>query len=299
MVVARGGCVLFEHYRGGATADTRFPVYSVAKSVLAILVGVAIDHGALRLDETLAEMLPEAADARVDPGARAVTVRHLLTMTSGFDVSAVVGDPTKSGPPTRADLRKILRRPMKTPPGDHFAYDGESVELLSLALSLAIRQSALRFARRALFAPLGMSSAAWSATADGRLFGETDLFLSARDLAKLGLLMLRHGRWGDARVVAPAFVADATARHNAGGPPLDSAYGYLWWIGKTKTRLDAVFAAGSGGQLVYVVPQSNLVVSVAAQSSHDDNLGLVNDLILPAAADAPSSAPCVARLGPE
>ena len=188
---------------------------------------------------------------------------------------------------------------MTAPPGDHFAYDGDSIELLSLALSRATRGGALSLARRALFARLAMTSAAWSAAADGRLFGQTDLFLSGRDMAKLGLLVLRHGRWGDRQIVSAAFVADATARHNGGGPPLGAAYGYLWWVGKTNYGFDAVFAAGSGGQLVYVAPQRDLVVAIAAQAKDNDNLALVNEVVLPAESNALAAAPCLTRLGPD
>ena len=299
IVVARGACVVFEYYRADAGPATRFPVYSIAKSALAILVGIAIDRGALELNATLGELLPEAAEAGVDPRARTITVRDLLTMTSGFDADGAGGDATTTRLPTLADLRRLLARPMTAAPGDHFAYDGDSVELLSLALSRAIRGGGLNLARRALFAPLAMTSAAWSSAADGRLFGQTDLFLSGRDMAKLGLLTLRHGRWGERQVVSAAFVAEATARHNSGGPPLGAAYGYLWWVGKTKNGLDAVFAAGSGGQLVYVAPRRDLVVSIAASAKGDDNLALVNDVILPTEAAAPAGTPCLTRLGPD
>jgi CubicO group peptidase (beta-lactamase class C family) len=193
----------------------------------------------------------------------------------------------------------MLERPMRAPPGDRFAYDGLSADLLSVALSRAIRRGARmdarQFARRRLFDPLGIRDYAWSAQAEGSPRGETDLFLTPRDMARIGLLMLRGGRWGDRRIVSQGFVAEATSRRNPGGPPLGAAYGYLWWVTKTRAGLDAFFAAGSGGQLVYVVPALDLVVAVLAQAADGDSPDLV-DMI---ASSAPAGAPCVDRLGSE
>lgn len=276
---------MYEYYRKGIGPTTRSPVYSVTKSVLSILVGVAIDRGLMRLDEKLAELVPEALDARVEALARGVTIRDLLTMTSGFEAARAGAAP--------AALGAMLARPMPSPPGDRFAYDGMAADLLSVALSRAIREDALGFARRNLLDPLGIRNYAWTSDADGRLFGETDLFLTARDMAKIGLLYLQSGQWGGRRIVSEAFVRDSVSRHNAGGPPLGAAYGYLWWVTKTRGGFEAFFAAGSGGQLVYVVPRLGLVAAVAAQSGDDDNLGLIDVLALSAATEAP----CVARLG--
>jgi CubicO group peptidase (beta-lactamase class C family) len=286
LVLARGGCVVFEYYRKGAGLETRWPVYSVTKSVLSLLVGAAIDRGLMRLDETLPELFAEALAPRVDPLARNVTIRDLLTMTAGFEAA-------RAGA-AAAPLRSMLERPMKSPPGDRFAYDGMAADLLSLALSRAIHENALGFARRALLDPLGIRNYAWTSDADGRLFGETNLFLTARDMAKIGLLALEGGRWGDRRIVSEAFVRASVARQDAGGPPLGAAYGYLWWVTRTPAGLEAFFAAGSGGQLVYVVPRLGLVAAVAAQSGADDNLGLIEALATPAAG-APA---CLARLEP-
>jgi CubicO group peptidase (beta-lactamase class C family) len=91
VVVSRGDCAIFEYYRKDIRADTRLPVYSVTKSVLSILVGIAIDKGYLRLDEKLSEVAPEAFDSNVDPRARDITIRNLLTKTEGFAESGEYG----------------------------------------------------------------------------------------------------------------------------------------------------------------------------------------------------------------
>ena len=295
LVIARGDCVLFEHYRKGLDAATRSPVHSVTKSVLSILVGVAIDKGYLRLDETLSEILLEASEAEVAPEARAITVRDLLTKTEGFAEPWWTA-PTAAMPATQM-WRWMLYRPMKYPPGTHFNYDNVGTNLLSVVLSRAISGNEETFARETLFDALHIENYAWASDAEGHLIGETDLFLTARDMAKIGLLYLQSGRWGDRQIVSPSYVRDSTAKHNDGGPPTNAAYGYLWWIDKTKSGADAFFAAGTGSQLLYVVPTLGVVVAVSAEKIPGGSQKFVNDLVLPAALATPASAPCVARLG--
>jgi CubicO group peptidase (beta-lactamase class C family) len=295
LVVARGACVVFEYYRSGVTAGTRSPVYSVTKSVLSILVGIAADKGYLRLDEKLSELLPEASEANVDPLVREISVRDLLTMTAGFAPNGDSDADSKIGAPTSRTWRRLLDRSMRDPPGSRFAYDTADQNLLSIVLSRAIKQDAKRFARRNLFEPLHVENYDWTVDAEGHLIGATSLLLTARDMAKIGVLYLRHGRWGDRQIVSKAFVLDSTAKHSEGGLPSDAAYGYLWWIGKTRTGEDAFFAAGQNDQLVYVVPKLDLVVALAAESIPGGSVSLANDLVLPAAAQLPKSAPCLAR----
>ena len=298
LVVARGACIVFEYYRSGVTAGTRSPVHSVTKSVLSTLVGIAIDKGYLRLDEKLSELLPEASDAKVDPLVREISVRDLLTMTAGFAPNADNDADAKTDDATARTWRRLLDRPMRNPPGSRFAYDTSGQNLLSIVLTRAIKQDAKRFAQRNLFGPLHIVNFDWITDADGHLIGATSLFLTARDMAKIGVLYLRQGRWGGQQIVSSAFVRASTTKHSEGGPPSDAAYGYLWWIGKTRTGDDAFFAAGQNGQLVYVVPNRDLVVALAAESIPGGSVSLANDLVLPAVANLPKSAPCIARLAP-
>ena len=262
LVVASGDCVVFEYYRAGFGPGTRFPVYSVTKSALALLVGAAIDRGLLRLDARLGELLPDGFGPDGDPRARAVTVADLLTMTSGFE-------PAKSDdgdtPATEA-WRRLVDRPMAADPGALFAYDGAGANLLSVVLSRVLPVSARRFAQAALFNPLHIRNYSWPVDSEGRLDGETELALGARDMAKIGLLALRRGRWNGAPAISEAFMREATSRHNDGGPPENAGYGYLWWIGRTPAGREIVFAAGSGDQIIAILPELDLVVAIAAET---------------------------------
>ncbi len=296
LVVARGACVVFEYYRRGITAETRSPIYSVTKSVLSILVGIAIDKGNLRLDEKMSELLPEASEANIDPLVREIRVRDLLTMTAGFAPNAAAEADAKIDDATARTWRLLLDRPMRDPPGSRFSYDTSEQNLLSIALTRAIKQDARRFAQRNLFGPLHIENYDWTVDADGHLIGATSLFLTARDMAKIGVLYLQQGRWGESQIVSAAFVRNSTTKQSEGGPPSNTAYGYFWWISKTSTGEDAFFAAGQNDQLVYVVPRRDLVVALAAESIPGGGTRLLNDVVLPAAGE--KSAPCLARLAP-
>jgi CubicO group peptidase (beta-lactamase class C family) len=294
VVVSRGDCASFEYYRNDIGVDTRSPVNSVTKSVLSILVGIAIDKGYLRLDEKLPDVAPDAFDDSVDPRARDITIRDLLTKTEGFAES---GEYATKASYRAADLwRWMLNRPVKYAPGTHFRYDEIGADLLSVVLSRAIKQNAERFAQDELLNPLHISNYDWLTDAAGHLFGENHLKLTARDMAKIGLLYLQHGRWGDKQIVSQSFVADSTTKHNDGGPPANAGYGYLWWISRTKTNFPAFFAAGAGSNAIYVVPKLNIVVALAAEGIPGGSQNFVNDVILPVEANLSRSAPCVARL---
>jgi CubicO group peptidase (beta-lactamase class C family) len=293
LLLVHGGCIQFEYYKTGLDAESRSPVHSVTKSVLSILVGVAVDRGYLRLDQKLSELLPEASNPAIDPRIRDITVRNLLTMTSGFDPAV-----TKIGVPTSEMWQWMLNREMSDMPGTRFNYDSDDVNLLSVVLTRAIRRSSLAFANETLFGPLGITNFNWLADSDGYLIASDNLSLTARDMAKIGLLYLQQGRWGDQQIVSSDYVADSTAKHNDGGPPTHAAYGYLWWVRPTAAGLDAFFAAGHGSQLIYVVPKLDLVVAMASESSlTGGSSGFVNDVVLPVAATLPKSLTCNASLG--
>jgi CubicO group peptidase (beta-lactamase class C family) len=301
LAVAQGDCVVFDYYRKDIGSETQSPVFSVTKSVLSILVGIAIDEGFLRLDEKLSEVFPEEFDEKVDPLARDITVRDLLTKTEGFDegvweFNAAPRVNASAGVSRNQEAwRWMLNRPVKYPGGVHFRYDEIGSELLSVVLSTAIKQSAADFAKQKLFEPLHIENYTWHSDAEGHLHGERGLSLTARDMAKIGILYLQHGRWGDVQVVSDAYVRDSTTKHNDGGPPVRAGYGYQWWITETGPDLAAFFAAGATGQLRYVVPNRDLVFSIASDYSvPGGSRKFIADVVLPAAMESSKSAKCVA-----
>jgi CubicO group peptidase (beta-lactamase class C family) len=297
LVIARGNCVAFEYYRKDIGVETQSPMYSVTKSVLSILIGIAIDEGYLRLDQKLSEIFPEAFDENTDPSATDITVADVLTKTEGF-ADANPGDFNLSGALPRKERiwRSMLNRRVAYPRGTHFRYDGIGSDLLAVVLSKAIKQDAGDFAKRRLFDPLQITDYTWYADSEGYLHGESGLRLTARDMAKIGILYLQHGRWGDAQIVSDGYVRDSTTRHNDGGPPVNAGYGYQWWISKNG---NVFFASGLHGQLISVTPNRNLVLAFAADSIAGGAGGFVRNVVLPIADGLPDQAPCVMQVGKE
>jgi CubicO group peptidase (beta-lactamase class C family) len=297
LVIARGNCVAFEYYRKDISVETQSPVQSVTKSVLSILIGIAIDEGHLRLDQKLSEIFPEAFDENTDSQAAEITVADVLTKTEGFAETGP-GDFKMSGAAPRKERiwRSMLNRRVAYPRGTHFRYDGIGSDLLSVVLSKAIKQDAGDFAKRKLFEPLQITNYTWYADSEGYLRGEVGLHLTAHDMAKIGVLYLQHGRWGEKQIVSADYVRDSTTRHNDGGPPVGAGYGYQWWISKNG---NVFFASGKNSQLISVTPNRNLVLAFAADSIPRGAGGFVRNVVLPLTAELPEQAPCVVEVGKE
>src|SRR4029079_948221 len=162
--------VAFEYYGRNFGMETQSPMYSVTKSVLSILVGIAIDEGHLRPDERLFEIFPEEFDECTDPRARDITVRDVLTKTEGF-AENTWGEFNAAGKPRL--WRWMLNRKVEYRGGTHFRYDNVGSDLLSVVLSRAIKQPAADYAKRKLFKPLDIDSYGWIFDSEGHLYRGT------------------------------------------------------------------------------------------------------------------------------
>jgi CubicO group peptidase (beta-lactamase class C family) len=292
LVLARGNCILHEYYARNSGPDELWPVYSVTKSVLSILVGIAVDKGLLRLDQKLPQLITEATEGTIDPRAAEITLRHLLTMSSGFAPHEMVTRPGvwNSG-------AWMTGRSVTYPPGTHFEYDDQGTNLIAIILRRAVGGNIAEFARNELFAPLQIDRYQWMVDGDGNLPGYTGLRLTGRDMAKIGLLYLQRGRWRERQVVSEAWVLDSTRKHNDGGEPANASYGYLWWTRTTRDGLLAYFAAGWQSQLILNFPDRNLVIALASSSTLSGGAAMfINDVALYAEAALPAGATCVGRL---
>jgi len=286
VAVVHRGHLAFEFYRPGVTADTLQDTQSVTKSVLALLFGQAQADGFVRgPQELVALRLPQLLRVGADVRVQRLRFEHLLTMTAGWP-----GEQTAQRD-RDDDLAWIARRPLLAEPGARFAYDNGAANLLAMALAGAVRQPLSAYARQRLFEPLGIHSFAWRQGAQGYDLGALGLSLTTRGMARLGELALNEGRWQGHALVPADFVRAATERQNAGGAPLFSAYGYLWWVSPTaasrKAERRTAMANGYGGQWIYVYPPLDLVVAVTSRRTADSmargqGLTLIRCDILPA-----------------
>jgi CubicO group peptidase (beta-lactamase class C family) len=312
VLVVRHGYLVYERYWQGVDADDGHNSFSMTKSFVSALVGIALRDRHLRgLDQTVEELLADHLPATADPRLRQVTLEQLLTMTSGLagDDSSLAGDDRISDrmAQSRDWVRHILSRRLDSTPGESFAYSSASSHLLSAIVADATGQSTPAFARAELFRPLGIATdhaleqtvrhwpptpaeleayeqatVAWPRDPQGYHYGGAFLKLPARDLAKLGYLYLNGGRWDGTQVVPADFVA-ASTRPQSDPTVGPGDYGYQWWV-TNETGHDSFRAMGFGGQLIQVIPDLDLVVVITCDADQErhDAANLVGAAIIPA-----------------
>jgi CubicO group peptidase (beta-lactamase class C family) len=319
VVVIRHGMVVYERYFTGEDlrgwspvgivphdANTLHNTESITKGVVALLAGIAFDRGRLRdLDDPIFSFLPEYADLHT-PDKDGITIRHLLTMTSGLDWperAVPVPNPeniVRRGMIAPDPYRFVLEQPMEASPGRKWNYNGGGVWLLGLMLRRVSGEPLDDFAKAALLEPLGITNWEWRRFPNGDPDTSGGLRLRPRDLAKFGQLVLDAGIWHGQQIVSAYWVKQMTAPQSPRGLRFGFAdsYGYLWWQGSSSVNgrdIDWIGALGRGGQRLYVVPSFDLVAVVTAglydssrggPPSPEESLAgdtVLNSFVLPAA----------------
>jgi CubicO group peptidase (beta-lactamase class C family) len=261
LTIVRNGYIVLDAYFWPFQERQLHDLASVTKSVTSTLVGIAIGHHNLTgATQPLSSAFSGRTIANLDERKKRVTLEQLLTMSSGLDCHAERGELTLSQMMGSTNwIQFMLDLPMRDEPGSRFEYCSGGTHLLSGAISKATGLSALDFARRELFGPLGIRNVAWPADDQGVSHGWGDLHLEPRDMAKLGYLWLNNGRWENRQLI-PADWMEAAVRaqsHPASGN--GQQYGYGFWIYPDR-RPPEFEALGRGGQRISIIPERNLVV---------------------------------------
>jgi CubicO group peptidase (beta-lactamase class C family) len=278
LVVADDRLVV-ERYYGGVTRDQFLQLYSATKSVTGLLVGVALaDEKLTGVDETLAEALPADLLAGTDPRFSSMTLRQLLSMTTGLGESL-------SWMTSEDWDRDIVEHPFFAETPGSFAYSSQGSQLLSAVVEHAVGKSLLDYGKERLFNPLrivtqpvgsGPLSAepeptfGWLHDRKGHYMGGSGLRLRGVDMAKLGLLYLHRGEWEGRRLVPRSWIDASTRPSSSGGLPENDPYGFHIWLPREHARR-AFLMAGFGGQYIEIVPSLRLVIvtSSPARASFD------------------------------
>jgi CubicO group peptidase (beta-lactamase class C family) len=267
LVVSHRGRIVLEYHAKGRDAGRLANVKSVSKSIIAALVGLAIERKLVAgVREPIVRWFPELRrDA--DPRRRAITIEDLLTMRSGLE-------PT-SGPnygpwvTSRNWVRHVLERPMVSTPGTSMEYSTGSSHLLSAILTKATGSSTHQFAVESLAAPLGFRLARWPRDPQGIYFGGNDMLMSLRQMIAVGELWLNDGRARGAQIVPAAWVETSCRPRTRSRWDPDREYGYGWWS-QTIGGYRACFAWGFGGQYILVFRDLGLVVAVTSATAVSD-----------------------------
>lgn len=236
---------------------------SVTKSIAATVVGIAHAKGAIKsLTQPFLDYFPGTDLSKVDPRLRTATIEDVLTMRSGIewheqDRPLGNANTTIQLEQSQDWLAFTLSQPMDSAPGTKWVYNSGGSMLLSGIVKTATGRFIDDYAREFLFEPLGIRDFHWKRTPTGHPDTEGGLYLSAEDLARIGLLYLRKGQWNGRQILPAAFVTAATTRHvTAVAPGWD--YGFQWWLTK-QGDVDVWAGRGFGGQLLIVIPSLNIV----------------------------------------
>ncbi|HEX9121895.1 MAG TPA: serine hydrolase [Actinomycetota bacterium] len=259
LLVIRDGSVVLDAYMYPYDGSIYHDLASVTKSFIATLIGIAATQDKLDLDAPVLSFFPDREIANRDARKERITVRHLLSMSSGLDCTDWPNEITQQQMRESPDwVQFVLDLEMIDEPGMTFSYCSPGMHLLSAILQQATGMSALEFARANLFAPLGIEDVYWPADPQGVTYGWGDLALQPRDAAKLGFLYLHEGGWDGRQILSRGWVAEATSPQVRTGRAED--YGYGWWVSLPGQGMRFFRADGNGGQRILVVPSRDLVI---------------------------------------
>lgn len=251
----------FQHQIAG-----RFNIRSATKSIVALLVGIALRDGFISsIDQTLEDLLPRDVTQNLEPAKRQISLHQLLTMTSGLasmesGVNAFKLFASPDWTRFMLSLEQISR------PGERFLYNSANPHIVSAILSYRTGKCLKDYAIEKLFVPLGIRDVLWGSGPEGTTFGGGNLFLSADDLIRIGELCLQHGTWNGNQIVPVEWFDTMWQPYQEFFPGWK--YGYYWYLHdectETGEQVTTFSAAGSGGQKLLLIPKLDLILAVVA-----------------------------------
>jgi len=268
LLVVRHGYLVAEEYFTPIlyNINNTHILFSVTKSVVSSLIGIAIDQGFIdNTSQLLLDFFPDRTISNTSAWKEAITLEDVLQMRSGFQWNEDdYGEYNDFFAMRDSDdwAQYVLDRPMAYEPGSTFYYNSGNSHLLATIINVTTGMTPLAFADQYLFGPLGITTRLWLTDPQGINFGGSSLALRPRDMAKFGLLFLNNGTWDDQQVVSSDWV-----KNSSQGPstPYGGSYGYQWWINDIGGWYSAI---GYNGQFIYVIPEHDIVVVFS--SDNDD-----------------------------
>jgi CubicO group peptidase (beta-lactamase class C family) len=269
VLIVKNGKLVLEEYFYGYARHKIHSMMSVSKSITSLLIGITIDQKKISdIDKKIYEFFPSYRDISWDDLKNTIRLKHVLNMTAGLDWNYWVYSDADPRSTTQAMIgsddwiRFVLEREMVDTPGKRFVYSNGLTILLGEILRNATGEYADKFAEEFLFDRLGISDFSWQKLPDGTIITAWGLNLKPCDMAKIGYMMLKEGKWKDKRIVSSSWVKESTKAQSEGDMLLGSGYGYQCWRGSTlinNKSIEAFYAAGKGGQYIFVCPELDLV----------------------------------------
>ena len=278
--------------------DTKLhTLQSVTKSVTSAALGIAVDEGLLEGPDTpMMSMFGGYEQDFTDERRSQVTLEDLLTMRAGIDWNEMIAysDSTNSCIIMEASdewIQYVLDQPMREEPGYRFDYNSGVSVLLGKLVGISTGMRVDQWTKERLFEPIGIDEYYWKITPDNEVDTEGGLYLTSHDLARIGYLFLKRGRWEDKQIISEewveASISPLVADVNPFSDQNDAGYGYQWWVPVQSEGQTKIFAGnGYGGQFVLVAPEYDIVAVFNSWNIHErpekSTYSLLQERILPA-----------------
>jgi CubicO group peptidase (beta-lactamase class C family) len=287
-LVWKHDALIYEGYFHNQNRNTAFEVKSVTKSVMSAIIGAAIYRGYLHnLDTLVLNFFPEyerhyptqkefekESWQDADSALHLLTLRHLLTMQTGFDYtenSSITRAYSNSSDPVRFTLELGFTED----PGEKFNYCSPAAHLSAVILAKLLNTDLRDFADSTLFKPAGISLKKWEVDAKGRYLGASGMQFSSQDMIRFGVLYLKKGKVNGKQILPEEWIKESTAKqvelNNWDVLPNANGYGYFWWRRNVKGH-QMYIASGYGGQLICVIPDLDMVIATTCTLG-DNNRG--------------------------
>jgi len=290
LLVVKNGYLVAEEYFNGHDMFNMDVTHSVTKNFLSALIGIAIEKGLIdSLNQKFLDFFPEYMTADLEPRKKDITIKHLISMQSGFETEDKFGLDVFIVPNL---ISFIINSELRFNPGTKYLYSSHGSHLLSGILTKASSKGTYDFARKHLFRPIGIKAAMWEADQNNISHGGAGLILTPRDMARFGYLYLKKGKIDNKQIVPADWIKESTKNQRdfvvEWNEIKDLGYGYLWWNGRFGD-IPVYFASGIGGQWILNIPVLDMVI-VATMNTYTEKdwqqgesfITIVDKYILPA-----------------
>lgn len=276
MVVIKDNKLVVEEYFNTYWRETIHDIRSAGKGVTSLLLGIAIDKGLIKdVEQSIYDFLPSPKFTRPDKdGHQDIKIKHLLTMSSGL--SADDNDENSPGSSLNWLTKKnwvnfAISLPMIFTPGQKYVYNDVCPMLIGAIIEETSGKKLSDFAKENLFTPLGIREYYWYTASNGRTGPMGNLYISTLDFAKLGQLVINKGQWQGKKIISSTWINEISKKRFdiSKDDPFANSYGYFWFATTKEAngkKYDCFYASGNGGNLLFVVPSENLVVSLTSSA---------------------------------
>jgi len=259
--IVRGNDIITEKYYNGCTTNSNNNIFSVTKSVISLLIGIAIEDGYIKsVDQKIGDFI-DLEKLNVSDQHKTLTIRHLLTMSSGF-VFAPNENEHQNIIDSKEPIIYMLEREIDVEPGTTFRYCNSNAHLLSIIISTATGMSTEEYAKLNLFDPLSIKDFEWGTDYLANYIGGSELNLKCQDMIKIGMMVKNKGKFNGKQIVPESWLKESTTSK------IDTpygTYGYLWWLNK-HNDLEYYVAAGYGGQNIFVIEDLDMVITSSSDA---------------------------------